>query len=162
MHEGLRHALRRHRPTLRSLWESLLRAEPVSSPLANPDVLVLMMDWTLDELEAAMRHAPSRRRRPPARAGTPPDGCECRMNPLLIYFRTAEAALDRVLEELPLPVDEGEAAIFTREAFVADARRALRHVSAREIATFCAVCQHRRAPAAVPRAPVSGSLVPIG
>ncbi len=31
MHEGLRHALRRHRPTLRSLWESLLRAEPVAA-----------------------------------------------------------------------------------------------------------------------------------
>ncbi len=144
MHEVLLHALRRHRATLRSRWETLLRAEPPNSPLANPDVLVLMMEWTLDEWETAMRHPPSRRRRAHTPPGPNSEDCPCGLNPLLRYFTTAEQALDEALEVLPIPSGEGEAAIFSREAFVADARRALKGVAGREIATFCAVCQQRR------------------
>ncbi|MFO1448142.1 MAG: hypothetical protein U1F61_08305 [Opitutaceae bacterium] len=144
MHEVLLHALRRHRATLRARWETLLRAEPACSPLANPDVLVLMMEWTLDEWENAMRHQPSRRRRAHSLPDTPSEECPCGMNPLLRYFSTAETALDEALTILPIPTGEGEAAIFAREAFVADAKRALKVVAGREIATFCAVCQQRR------------------
>jgi hypothetical protein len=103
-----------------------------------------MMEWTLDEWENAMRHQPSRRRRAHTAPGPNSDGCPCGMNPLLRYFTTAEQALDEALCVLPVPEGEGEAAIFSREAFVADARRALKGVADREIATFCAVCQQRR------------------
>jgi len=145
MHEVLLHALRRQRSILRSRWETLLRSEPASSPLANPDILVLMMDWTLDEWEAAMRRPASRRRRPAGSANLERGDCPCGMNPLLRYFHTAELALDEMLAALPIPAGEGEPAIFAREAFVADVRRSFKVVADREIETFCAVCrQHQR------------------
>lgn len=142
MHEALLQSLRRHRSFLRSRWESLLRAEPVYTPLANPDVLVLMMDTTLTEVEAGLRSLPGRR----LTANRPKScsihaACPCGLNPLLAYFETAERALDETLSVIPAPRLESEPAIFAREAFVANVKRAFKAVKHREIATFCAVCQ---------------------
>lgn len=144
MHESTLSALHAMRPDLRKRWEVLLRAEPVSSPLASPDSLVYLMDWTLDRVFKAIRSASPRKRsrhRPTETQMRPSNGCECGMNPLLAYFTTAERALLECvfLADSPLPpMTPGE-----REVCAAEIQLALQAVARQEIDTFCAVCQRR-------------------
>lgn len=165
MHEALLRALQAQRPTLLARWESLLRANPSPNALGNPDVLVLMMNWTLEEWESTLRR-PNIRRRRSSRMGTSEgtaDPCPCGQNPLLGYFRSAETALDEALATLVAPKagDPASAAEWSlsRDAFATEARRALRQVADREISSFCAVCRQRNryAPRAeCPAADVAG------
>jgi hypothetical protein len=149
MHEALLRALKNQRPTLLARWESLLRADPSPNALGNPDLLVLMMDWTLEEWESTLRRPNVRQRRGAgvgASAARAVD-CPCGQNPLLGYFRSAETALDEALAQLTAPhagddIHPAEWGL-ARDAFTAEARRALRQVADREVSTFCAVCRQR-------------------
>ncbi len=140
------HSLSQQRPALRLRWEALLRDEPVSSPLAHPDSLIHLMDWTLDNFFAELRHpstlpdevsaAPRDAR---ATAFASPDNsalCPCSHNPYLAYFATAECALVETL--LPLLSADSQT------ASLAAARAALQRIACAEISTFCAICQRRR------------------
>ena len=138
MHENFLQALQTHRDAICARWEILLRAEPVTSPLANPDTLVHLMAWTLDHLATELRRPRLRRRSDPT--GTPI--CPCGHNPLLRYFATAEHALveslfvdGRGLTELPSLV---------RETGLQELKLALSHLARGEIESFCAVCQLRQ------------------
>ena len=135
MHESFLCALTQHRPTLRSRWEHLLRAERISSPLANPDTLVYLMDYTLDRLLDELRNPRVRRRR--AREERAP--CPCGRNPLLAYFHAAEQAIVETLfvtdGPARLPPEE-------RETSLEALKIALRDVGRHDIEAFCAVCQH--------------------
>ncbi len=137
MHESFIRALSRHRPTLCTRWEALLRAERISSPLANPDTLVFLMDYTLDRLFDELRNPRLRRRRP--REERPP--CPCGRNPLLAYFHTAEQALIETLyvadSQTVTPTEEER--VVTLDAL----KLAIREVGRREIESFCAVCQNQ-------------------
>jgi hypothetical protein len=145
MHESTLDALQQMRPSLRKRWEVLLRAEPVRSPLAAPESLVFLMDWTLNALFNALRSA-NARRRSKIRAGTDEIdvlacACECGLNPLLAYFMTAEKTLVEALflADSPLPpMTAGE-----RQACVTEIQLALHAIGRREIETFCALCQKR-------------------
>jgi hypothetical protein len=146
MHESYIRALNHHRRTLRSRWEVLLRAERINSPLANPDTLVFLMDYTLDRLLDELRSPRQRRRRSPDER--PP--CPCGRNPLLAYFQTAEQAM---IETLFL--NESELAICSpeeRHVGLEELRTAVREVGRREIESFCAVCQHQPACPPLPAA----------
>lgn len=140
MHDTMLRTLQSLRPTLLERWETLLRAEPVTSPLANPDSLVYLMDWTLDRFFNALR-GPLSRRRIADRAGSRPafveeqSLCACKMNPLLAYFATGEQALVQIALPLLQPRE--------REATLSALRLAMQAVARREIDTFCAVCQRR-------------------
>jgi hypothetical protein len=137
MHESFIRALIQHRPALRTRWEGLLRAERISSPLANPDTLVFLMDYTLDRLFDELAHPRFRRRR--TRDERPP--CPCGRNPLLAYFHTAEQAAVETLF-----VAEGELETISpeeRSASLEGLKLAIREVGRREIESFCAVCQHQ-------------------
>ena len=158
MQDGLMRALLTIRPTLRQRWETLLRAERATSPLANPDALVYLMDWTLDRLFEDLRAAPSRRR-PSARTSTAPapeaPPCPCGLNPLLAYFQTAEKALDDTFRhDLP---DTHLFTLLEREAAWAELRLVLQGVARREIESFCAVCMHGHRETLVRPAPTSAS-----
>lgn len=140
MHDGMLRILQGLRPTILQRWEVLLRAQPVTSPLANPDSLVYLMDWTIDRVFAVLR-SPSNRRRISARsaeAHPTREACACGMNPLLAYFTTAEQAM----LECVLPV----LAPREREAVLPAVKLAVQTVALREIQTFCAVCQRRHTP----------------
>ena len=50
MQDELMSALLARRSQIRGRWEALLRVERASSPLANPDALVHLLDWTIDEV----------------------------------------------------------------------------------------------------------------
>jgi hypothetical protein len=144
MNDNLLRTLQGLRPTLLERWEVLLRAEPVTSPLANPDSLVYLMGWTLDRFFTALRGPLSRRRitgRGSNRASLVEERelCACKMNPLLAYFATAELALIQAALPILQPRE--------RESVLLTIRLALQVVAKREIDTFCAVCQRRHTPA---------------
>jgi len=144
MQDGLLRALLSHRPTLRQRWEILLRAERATSPLANPDSLVFLMDWTLDRLFEELRNAPSRRRRSLRQASATPETppCRCGLNPLIAYFKTAEKAIaDTYCHDVP---DTNRLTALEREAALEELKLVLGSVARREIESFCAVCTHHR------------------
>ena len=136
MQEGVVHALRDQRAQIHVRWETLLRTERVTSPMANPDTLVYLIDSTLDELFSALPTLDSTRRH--HRGSTE---CPCGRNPLLAYFHAGEQV---ILEALVLiqavtpnliPAD--------RDAAVAELQGLIRLLANREIKAFCAVCQYR-------------------
>jgi len=137
MHTALLESLKAHRPKLRTRWEHKLRALPPSSAMAEPDALIHLMDWTLENFFQELTHKARRQQRHLA-----DEPCPCGMNPLLAYFVTAEDALLEIIftEEKPwLALDPGN-----RETELAWIRGALQRVASREIGAFCAVCQHRK------------------
>jgi hypothetical protein len=140
MHDTMLRTLQGLRPTILERWETLLRAEPVTSPLANPDSLVYLMGWTLDRFFSALRGPLSRRRIADRGSNKPAyieerELCACKMNPLLAYFTTAEQALVQALLPTLQPRE--------RESVLSAVRLAMQAVAKREIDTFCAVCQRR-------------------
>jgi hypothetical protein len=141
MHDSFLRALQTHRPTLRRRWEELLRAERVTSPMANPDALVHLMDWTLDRLFDELRQPQFRRHLVGRTTRAERHGCVCGMNPLLAFFATAEQA---IIETLFLADgDLAALASIERGASLEDLKRAFHEVARREIDSFCAVCQSR-------------------
>jgi len=142
MHAELVAALRARRPQTRSLWEAVLRTERANTPLANPDALVHLFDWTLDEIFHALQAPPMRRKL--ARAPTCPDyraDCPCGRNPLLAYFAAGEQAMQEalVLAQVATPgLDAHE-----RDTSLVELNLVLAHIAQREIRSFCSVCQFR-------------------
>jgi hypothetical protein len=142
MQDDLVRALRARRAEIHARWEALLRIEKVNTPLANPDALVFMIDWTLDECFASLRPAGARRhngRTADAGAGKP--DCPCGRNPLLTYFAAGEQAIEEalILEQASAssidPVQRDDA--FT------ELKLTVREIARREIEAFCSVCQFR-------------------
>ncbi len=141
MHDGFLRALQTQRPNLRQRWEALLRAERVSSPMAHPDTLVHLMDWTLDRLLDELNQPHFRRPLENSAARSVGLGCVCGKNPLLTYFSTAELAIVETLL-----VDEKDLANIDgveRSHSLDQLKAALHAVARREIDSFCAVCQSR-------------------
>lgn len=137
MQNALLESLKAHRHNLRTRWEHKLRALPPSSAMAEPDALVHLMEWTLENFFQELTHKVRRSQR-----HQPATPCPCGMNPLIAYFVTAEDALLEIIftEEKPwLALDPAN-----REAELAWVRGALQRVAAREIGAFCAVCRHRK------------------
>lgn len=137
MHTALLESLKAHRSNLRTRWEHKLRALPPSSAMAEPDALIHLMDWTLENFFQELTHKARRQQRHLA-----DEPCPCGMNPLLAYFVTAEDALLEILftEEKPWLALNPD----NREAELAWIRGALQRVASREIGAFCAICQHRK------------------
>lgn len=141
MQDEWRRALAARREDIRTRWVGLLRARRPTSPLANPDTLVFLMDWTLDEIMGELRELPTRRT--PSRCSP----CACGLNPLLDYFATAAEALAAMIDELAAERGLAAAAV---EPCRSEAGAAVARVRSREIETFCSVCQRRRAAQLLP------------
>jgi hypothetical protein len=99
MHSRLAVLLHAQRTRLKAEWRRRLRIEPASTPLANPDTLVYLMDETLAQLEALVRDRPAPRwlRLRKTHLGPLRSLCPCGLNPLLAYFSTGVEALDAIL-----------------------------------------------------------------
>ena len=108
MDEPVIRRLQELRPALKRRWEELLRAEPVSSPLANPDTLIYLMDQTLDQLLSLLRtrSLSAWMRHHKAQSLVAQAGCACGLNPLLAYFSTGSRALLEVAIELGPELNE--------------------------------------------------------
>lgn len=136
MQEEVFRSLCARRPQLRQHWETLLRTERASSPLANPEALVFMMDWTLDRVFEALKMSDGRLHA----VGAKPE-CTCGLNPLLTYFVTMEQVLTEGLVLSQVEISHGPAGC--HEADLAHLKNAIEYIANREIGAFCAVCQHR-------------------
>jgi hypothetical protein len=133
MHPELVSALRARRPDVHARWEALLRIERAISPLADPDNLVHLINWTLDEIFRALPAPPTVRAKPAI--------CPCGRNPYLAYFQAGEQAMQEalVLCQVALPPATAE----DRDGALQDMKRVLGLLAHREIHAFCAVCQYR-------------------
>lgn len=132
------HALTAQRPDIHRRWEALLRVEPVSSPLGDPETLKHMIDYTLDTLFSALKTTTPHRS--PSSCAAKRALCKCGRNPLLAYFIAGEQALleTLVLAQTAVP-DSSE----NRAAAALELKESLAYVAHREIETFCALCQIR-------------------
>jgi hypothetical protein len=158
MQDELVRALRARRAEIHARWEALLRIEKVTTPLANPDALVFMIDWTLDECFSSLRPANGEHRAEPASMAKP--DCPCRRNPLLAYFAAGEQAIE---EALILEQARNSALDpVQRDAAFNELKLTVRDIARREIEAFCSVCQYReraRQQSAAPAEAVFGTHV---
>ena len=139
MQDGLVNALRSQRAQIRARWDDLLHVERAKTPLANPDALVHLLDWTLDEIFRALHHAHRRRNRN-GRSDYHPE-CPCGRNPLLAYFASGEQALREALVNVQAATPHLDPV--ERDAALLELNLALQHIARREIEAFCGVCQFR-------------------
>ena len=130
------------RPQIRARWEALLRIERVTSPLAHPEMLVHLIDWSIDEVFAALRPKATRKNSPaPCPLAALRDECACGLNPFLAFFLAGEQA---VLEALVLAqAAEPALAPGASDTAVSELYFALRQLRRREVESFCSLCQHR-------------------
>jgi hypothetical protein len=156
MQDALLAVLRARRPDLRSGWETGLRAQPVLTPLGHPDALVHLINWTLDEVFAALASPLTRRRSGGTRAlARQRYLCPCGRNPLLNYFAAGKRALQSALAAAADA--RPELAGFERAAALAELNLVIQRIARREIAAFCGVCQFRRS--SMPARPVQALAV---
>jgi hypothetical protein len=144
MQATLAGALRERRPQVRRHWETLLRVEPIGSPLGHPDTLIHLLDWTLDEIYAALDQPLTRQRlahRPSQHE--PAVHCACQGNPLLGYFAAGEQAMREALILSQATLAELDP--LERDASFAELNLVLAEISRREIEAFCNVCSRREA-----------------
>lgn len=139
MHPSFIAELRARHPALKLAWDRKLRHEPITSPLANPDTLVLMMNRTLSELVVALEKRCMEPAPAPSAVRTLRSGCLCGLNPLLAYFRVAGSVLPAVMsagaDRCP-ELGAVEYAVCLQELL------AELHILAQdEIRSFCAMCQ---------------------
>jgi hypothetical protein len=148
-------ALEAHRPSILTHWESLLRLERASSPLAQPDLLVRMLDQTLDDIFAALPGWSIRR----VSTLVPASACPCGRNPLLAYYAAGQQALREAL----VMIQAGISLLTTtdRDDSFACVDQVFGDIARREIEAFCALCQFRPGPAkaSMPLARTSGDPV---
>lgn len=146
MQSELLSALRARHLEIRSRWAELLRVEPVNTPLAHPEALAHLIDWTLEEIfhelatATARWHADS--------AGERRVECPCGRNPLLAYFSSAGQVLQEALILLQASMPTLDP--LERDAALSELKLVLRSVANREIEAFCGVCQHRLQAAGLP------------
>jgi hypothetical protein len=147
----LRH-LRVRRAQIRSSWATLLQIEPVSTPLAEPQVLSYLFESTLDRIFDALD-------RPATEPCPAAFHCPCGLSPFLAYFRTAEQALLEALvlvhaQEMP-ESDPAE-----RAGDVTDLKTAIRSIGGEEIALFGSICLHRKQNESCGRCPLTAAATP--
>jgi len=139
MHSRLAVLLHAQRTLLKTEWRRRLRIEPASTPLANPDTLVYLMDETLMQLETLVRDRPASRWLRLRKTHLEPlrSLCPCGLNPLLAYFITGIEALDVVLSS------EG----YLTEAEISTLCQAWHFLAQSEIEALCEGCCRVCAPA---------------
>ncbi len=136
MQEEVVHALRAKRAQIHAQWETLLRTERVTSPMANPDTLVYLIDSTLEDLFSGLHQLSAKHRSPRSAAE-----CPCGRNPLLAYFHAGEQVMLEAL--ILIQASTPHLLAPQRDAAMAALLSVIRTLAAREINAFCAVCQHR-------------------
>lgn len=136
----LQHCLESTRTDIRLAWEGLLRIERVSTPLANPDTLVHLIDSSLDEIFTTMRLW-SPRRHPSAHTS---EKCPCGRNPYLAYFAAGRQAMREALIMAQFQAPELSAAQRDESLLCLD--QVFDRIANREISLFCTICQKHHAP----------------
>lgn len=139
MQPSLVRDLRGRRIGIKEEWRRLLRAEPVATPLANPDALDHLIDCTLDEIFEELGQARPMRDEPTTSYTEIRAECGCGRNPLLNYFLAGERALmdAMIWVQAAHPNDS----VVTRRTEFAELYLLLRRIARREVRLFCSICQ---------------------
>ena len=138
MHRSFVAEFTARRPSIRQAWERRLRLEPVTSALANPDTLVLLMDRTLDELGRALAaRCANAGPCPPTRPTRP--GCLCGLNPLLAYFRVAASVIPAAMSESANHCPSLDARAYA--GCLQETLATIQTIAHEEVRAFCAMCQ---------------------
>jgi hypothetical protein len=132
--------LREQSPAIHVRWETLLRVEPVVSPLASPDALTLLIPDTIAKVLTALAAAPRRSLSLRDEAADRIVACDCGHNPYRAFFVAGEQAC---VETLVL-LQAKQPAAKRRESDMAELIRAVRRIAAGEIDTFCSICTDYR------------------
>jgi hypothetical protein len=127
--------LRARGPAIHVRWESLLRVEPVTTPLANPDTLTRLIPDTVAKIFATLAKPTRQRFSLVAETMHRLPACECGNNPYLALYVAAEQAFVEALVLL-----QAEQPVHRSESDVAEVVRAVRKLARDEIDTFCGVC----------------------
>lgn len=133
-------ALAAHRREIRWRWEALLRLERTDSPIADPDNLVHLIDWTLERVFAQLR----RRRTHNGGVARPTiaalrAGCQCGHNPYLNHFLAGEQAL---IEALVLAqAHDPSLDPAHRDIAVAELYLVMHTIARSEVESVCSLCQ---------------------
>ena len=140
MQTQLLSALRAQHAQVHDRWKALLHVEPISTPLANPDALEHLIDWSLQEIFRSLDSLASRRRPSQGESKDAKPHCPCGRNPLLAYFAAGQQAVQEalVLVQASSPALEPLA----RDASMIELNLVLSQLARREIEAFCGVCQH--------------------
>jgi hypothetical protein len=138
-------ALTARRSEIRRRWEALLRLERSDSPMADPDNLVHLIDWTLDRVFAELR-----RRKSPVGNQTRPTiaalraGCQCGRNPYLNHFLAGEQAL---IEALVLAqAEQPSLDPAHRDTAVSELYLVTHAIARSEVESVCSLCQRHTHP----------------
>lgn len=116
----------------------MLKIEPVSGPLANPDMLQYLVPEVFEQILAKAEQLSGRVvSLESARAQLP--ACGCGRNPYRAFFTAAEQAMTEagVLAQAMMDERERDPADLARLVF------AIRTLACDEIDTFCSACVHR-------------------
>lgn len=148
----LRH-LRARRAQIRSSWAALLQIEPVTTPLAEPQVLSYLFESTLDRIFAALK-------RPAAAPCLAAFHCPCGLSPFLFYFRTAEQALLEALVLVHAGSTSGSSAD-ERAQDVTELRSVIRSIGREEMALFGSICRHRQQCLSCGQCPQTATVVTV-
>ncbi len=133
MDPGLVARLDALRPVLKRDWAGRLHqapAEPPGAGLVTPEMLVLLVDGTIDRLLSRLGGAPAGHRERPGRFNYARTGCHCGLHLLLTYYLAGARALRETL-----PAELGAARGEVLHCFNQLARE--------EMTALCDVCNHR-------------------
>jgi hypothetical protein len=132
--------LKARRQQIRRKWEALLRLDPSAGPLSDPDNLVHLIDWTLDEvLHEIQRRKTSRRdETPPSAIAALRSECHCGHNPLFNHFAAGEQALLEAL--IHVQADNPTVDPLNRSTAVTELYVAIRAIAKREFELLCSMC----------------------
>jgi hypothetical protein len=134
-------ALSDRRHEIHRRWEALLRVERTDTPLANPDALVHMIDWTIDEVFKELRSKKIYRSgEPRSNVAALRADCHCGHNPFFNHFLAGEQAL---LEALVLvQTEEPSLDPVHRDTSVAELYLVINAIARSEVEAICSLCQH--------------------
>ena len=138
MDAALVSSLEASRPYTRARWAALLRAERITTPLANPEILSRLFDSTLDEFYSLLRsHHQPHATAPAATYEVMRTTCACGRNPFLAYFIAGERALLDTLIVVERNAPEKSATAATEIYLM------IRRIARREVEMLCSLCQFR-------------------
>jgi hypothetical protein len=125
---------------IRRRWTEILRLERTDEPMADPENLLHLIDWTLKGVFAALRS-----RKVYHGGALPPkvvelrEGCRCGHNPYLSHFLAGEQALIEALaraQAREAPLDTSD-----RESSLTELYMVIHAVARSEVELFCSICQ---------------------
>lgn len=141
MEESLVQLLRTKCADIRSRWSDLLHVERALSPLAHPDMLVYLLDETLEKIFTGLSSAAGQKNPAPLAPAPAWPRCDCGLNPYIRFYAAGELALLEalVISQAEIHVRDATA----RDLAVLELYEVVRRFARNDVELFCSLCQLR-------------------